>query len=92
MKKFLSLLLISTLSLSFINGCASDKNTTASTTNYENIRAVRTASGGTTVTCHNCRAKFKLSARIQKLVNAGNAEVECPVCHKNYISGKLIKH
>ena len=92
MKKAFSLLLISALSLSILNSCASDKNTQVTPKGFENARTIRTANSGANVTCHNCRAKFKLSARIQKLVRAGSAEVECPVCHRNYLTGKVVKH
>lgn len=90
MKKILSLLLVSTLSLLMLSNCTSEKNTNVTPKGYENTRTVRTVNNSN-VTCHNCRAKFKLSNRIQKLVNSGHAEVRCPECNKNYITGKVVK-
>jgi hypothetical protein len=91
MKKVLSLLLLSALSLFILNSCTSDKSTQVTPKGFENTRSIRTANSSTVI-CHNCRAKFKLSTRIQKLVGTGNAEVECPVCHRNYITGRMVKH
>ena len=91
MKNTLSLLSITILMLSLLNSCTSEKNTEVTPKGYENTRTIRTANSGTNVVCHNCRAKFKLSLRIQKLVNAGQAEVRCPECHKNYLTGKEVK-
>ena len=91
MKKILSIAVVSTLALFSLNSCTSDKSTEITPKGFENTRTVRTADGSN-VTCNNCRAKFKISTRIQKLVNSGNAEVKCPVCHKNYLTGQVIKH
>jgi predicted nucleic acid-binding Zn-ribbon protein len=41
--------------------------------------------GGVEVICHNCQAHFKLSQQIQKMSLDGDAIVDCPVCHKNYL-------
>jgi uncharacterized paraquat-inducible protein A len=91
MKNILSLLLITILTLSMLNSCASKKNTEVATPKgFTNTRTIRTVNSSTVV-CHNCRAKFKLSYRIQKLVHNGNAEVRCPVCHKNYLTGQVVK-
>jgi uncharacterized Zn-finger protein len=94
MKKTLSLLLITILTLSMLSilsSCASQKNIEVATPKgYTNTRTIRT-SNSSNVVCHNCRAKFKLSHRIQKLVHNGNAEVRCPVCHKNYLTGQVVK-
>ncbi len=91
MKNILSTLLLTLLTLSIFNSCASEKNTSVTTPKgFENTRTLRTANSSTVI-CHNCRAKFKLSYRIQKLVSAGQAEVRCPVCHKNYLTGKEVK-
>jgi hypothetical protein len=43
------------------------------------------AVGSVDVVCHNCQAQFKLSQQIQKMSMKGDAIVDCPVCHKNYI-------
>jgi hypothetical protein len=41
--------------------------------------------GRVEVICHNCQAHFKLSQQIQKMSLDGDAIVDCPVCHKNYL-------
>ncbi|MCK4440877.1 MAG: hypothetical protein KAU90_02650 [Sulfurovaceae bacterium] len=37
------------------------------------------------VICQNCRAHFKLKRKWRKLAMKGNAEIDCPVCHHNYL-------
>jgi len=90
MKNILQLLLITLFSLFLFNSCVSKKNHEATPKGFENTRTLRTTNSSTVI-CHNCRAKFKLSYRIQKLVGEGNAEVRCPVCHKNYLTGATVK-
>ena len=41
--------------------------------------------GNVEVVCHNCRARFKLSQQIQKMSMKGDAIINCPVCHKDYL-------
>ncbi|NEW61662.1 hypothetical protein GSY74_10230 [Sulfurovum sp. bin170] len=91
MKNILQLLLTTMLFLSLFNGCASKQNHESTPKGFDSARTIRTTNSSNVV-CHNCRAKFKLSHRIQKLVGEGNAEVACPVCHKNYLTGAVVKH
>ena len=85
MKNILSTLLLTLLTLSIFNSCASEKNTSVTTPKgFENTRTLRTANSSTVI-CHNCRAKFKLSPTIQKMSMKGDAIVDCPVCHKDYL-------
>ena len=92
MKNTFILLLISLLTIAMLNSCANQKSQTVTIPKgYQNTRTVRTANSGSNVTCRNCRAKFKLSDRIQKLVHSGHAEVRCPECHKNYLTGQVVK-
>ena len=41
--------------------------------------------GDVEVVCHNCRAHFKLSQKIQKMSMKGDAIINCPICHKDYL-------
>ena len=41
--------------------------------------------GRVEVICHNCRAQFKLSQQIKKMSMKGDAIIDCPVCHKDYL-------
>jgi len=53
---------------------------------FRRINSQNTSSvGGVEVVCHNCQAHFKLSQQIQKMSMKGDAIVDCPVCHKNYL-------
>ena len=36
------------------------------------------------VICINCRAKFKVTKAMHKVVN-GHEYIECPVCHHDYL-------
>jgi len=37
------------------------------------------------VVCQNCMAHFKLKRKWRKLAMKGNAMIDCPVCHHNYL-------
>jgi serine protease inhibitor len=53
---------------------------------FGTISSLDTSSvGSVEVVCHNCQAHFKLSQQIQKMSMKGDAIVDCPVCHKNYL-------
>jgi len=41
--------------------------------------------GRVEVICHNCRAHFKLSQQIYKMSMKGDAIIDCPVCHQDYL-------
>jgi type IV pilus biogenesis protein CpaD/CtpE len=97
MKNSIVLTLITLLSLLLFTSCASSPKSQSQQVipkNVETNTRIRTTSStnNSDVVCHNCRAKFKLSMRIQKLVHDGNAEVKCPVCHKNYLTGEPVKN
>lgn len=86
------LLTLSLVSISIFSACATDKSQTV-TKNNDQFRASnrhRTTTPRVTVVCRSCQASFKLSPRIQKLSMKGDAHVACPVCHKDYLSGKNI--
>jgi len=37
------------------------------------------------VVCQNCGARFKLKRKWRKLAMKGDAEINCHVCHHNYL-------
>lgn len=41
--------------------------------------------GNVEVVCRNCHAHFKLSQHIQKMSIKGDAIIDCPVCHHDYL-------
>ena len=94
MKMTLIALLITTFSLIMFTACTADKQVDPPVQVEDNSNRFRTINannssddivGSQTVVCHNCRAEFKLSKRIQKMSMKGDAIVPCPVCHHNYL-------
>jgi DNA-directed RNA polymerase subunit RPC12/RpoP len=90
MKTTLIALLFTTLMLITFTGCAAEKSQETPikvegnkfrTLDADNNQPV----GSQTVVCHNCSAQFKLSNKIHKMSMKGNAVVDCPVCHHNYL-------
>jgi len=65
-----------------LGGCAASeegaKETTATAPQFGN-RSLE--SDTVNVVCTNCRAKFKISAKVQKLAMKGKAHIICPQCH-----------
>ena len=95
MKKSLLLTLGIMLSIfSFVGCSSSNKQIVVPSVIPKSVENRRTtdSTNSTNVVCNSCQASFKLSHRIQKLVNQGSAEVKCPVCHKNYLTGATVKH
>ena len=41
--------------------------------------------GNVEVVCRNCHAHFKLSHKIKKMSMKGDAVIDCPVCHHDYL-------
>jgi Zn finger protein HypA/HybF involved in hydrogenase expression len=95
-KKALKVFALATLLLSTFSGCVkkSEATTVTEVTPADNNRfqtintRETTRAGSVEVVCHNCRATFKLSPTIQKMSMKGDAIVDCPVCHQNYLKGK----
>ena len=91
MKKTLVTLIVSTLALIMFTACAAEKKQQQSPVQVEDNNRFRTINanndrvGSQTVVCHNCTAQFKLSQKIQKMSMKGDAIVNCPVCHHNYL-------
>jgi DNA-directed RNA polymerase subunit RPC12/RpoP len=95
MKTTLLALLITTLAFIMFTACASEKQQQSpvqvedSSNRFRTINANNSSNnsrvGSQTVVCHNCRAQFKLSSQIQKMSMKGDAIVDCPVCHHNYL-------
>ena len=84
MKKIRVTLLISLFISSTFLGCNSSKSKSITNNAHQqvnNTRSFPTARGE--VVCHNCRAKFKLAAQMQKQAH-GHSYIECPVCHHDY--------
>jgi DNA-directed RNA polymerase subunit RPC12/RpoP len=94
MKTTLIALLLSILAL-LITACSPEKQQQIPVQVEDNSNRFRTINannnsttnrvGSQTVVCHNCRAEFKLSQQIQKMSMKGDAIVDCPVCHHNYL-------
>jgi len=98
MNKTLETLITATLLITIV-GCTETKTITTAPTQqptpvvsnsdanqFRTINSLDTASvGNVEVVCHNCQAHFKLSQQIQKMSMKGDAIVDCPVCHKNYL-------
>jgi len=99
MNKTLRTLLTATLFLTLTVGCTEKTITTTSATTHtapvENQISTADANrfrvtqpervGSVEVICHNCRAQFKLSQQIYKMSMKGDAIIDCPVCHQNYL-------
>lgn len=95
MKTTLFALLVTTLTLVTFTACTAEKEPTpkVETENSNRFRTINATNnttpansvGGRTVVCHNCTAQFKLSEQIHKMSMKGNAVVDCPVCHHNYL-------
>jgi len=90
MKTTLIALLFTTLTLITFAGCAAEKSEQNPVKVEGNKFRTLTADneqrvGSQTVVCHNCTAKFKLSPKIQKMSMKGDAVVDCPICHHNYL-------
>jgi DNA-directed RNA polymerase subunit RPC12/RpoP len=90
MKTTLIALLFTTLTLITFAGCAAEKSEQNPVKVEENkFRTLTTDNnqrvGSQTVVCHNCSAEFKLSPKIQKMSMKGDAVVDCPICHHNYL-------
>ena len=88
MKTTLIALLLSLLAL-LITACSPEKQQVPvqvenDSNRFRTINANNRV-GSQTVICHNCRAEFKLSQQIQKMSMKGDAIVDCPVCHHNYL-------
>ena len=61
-------------------GCAaSEEGTKEATAPQFGNRSLE--SDTVSVVCTNCRAKFKISAKVQKLAMKGKAHIICPQCH-----------
>lgn len=77
--------------VTFINfiGCASEKAKEnpikVEGNKFRTLNANNRGGSSERVVCHNCSAEFKLSPKIQKMSMKGDAVVECPVCHHNYL-------
>jgi len=89
-KSVLGLTLATILSLSII-GCQKEavpKNV-ASSNQYQNRQFGHVRQNDNNredeVICQNCRAHFKLKRKLRKLAMKGNAIIDCPVCHHNYL-------
>ena len=94
MKTTLIALLVSTFALITFTACAAEKqqqNPVQVEDNSNRFRTINASNstnrqvGSQTVVCHNCTAQFKLSPQIQKMSMKGDAIVDCPVCHHNYL-------
>ena len=88
MKTTLIALFVTTLTLLNFSGCASEKEPTSVEPQEDKFRTINAANnrvGEQTVSCINCTAKFKLSHAIHKMSMKGDAVVDCPVCHKDYL-------
>jgi DNA-directed RNA polymerase subunit RPC12/RpoP len=94
MKTTLFALLLTTLTLITFTACASEKPETPkvevdNSNRFRTINATNTTPtnqvDGRTVVCHNCTAQFKLSNKIHKMSMKGDAVIDCPVCHHNYL-------
>jgi len=97
MNKTIKVLTLATLLIATFNGCTETKTiaTTAPTSqpmpvvSNHNVKQFSTINsqetGDIEVVCHNCQAHFKLSQQIQKMSMKGDAIVDCPVCHKDYL-------
>ena len=98
MKKTLKIIILSALALSIFNGCTTKeaKPNIATTPIPTNVNTFETMSSTEVpsntnrvdVICHNCRADFKLSQRIHGMSMKGDAIVDCPVCHQDYLKGR----
>ncbi len=96
MNKTLRRLITATLFLSTV-GCSNPAKTittapaqqpthVVSTNDANQFRTLNSQrTGSVEVICHNCQAHFKLSQQIHKMSMKGDAIVDCPVCHKNYL-------
>jgi len=89
MKTTLIALLFTTLTLVTFAGCAAEKSeqnpVKVEGNKFRTLDAANQRVGSQTVVCHNCTAKFKLSNKIHKMSMKGDAVVDCPVCHHNYL-------
>ena len=90
MKTTLIALLFTTLTLITFTGCAAEKSgknpVKVEGNKFRTLNANdRTRVSSQNVVCHNCSAQFKLSNRIYKMSMKGDAVVDCPVCHHNYL-------
>jgi len=90
MKSTTPILLLSTLALLMLSACTPEKQQTPikvedNSNRFRTITTTNDRVGSQTVVCHNCRAEFKLSQKIQKMSMKGDAIVPCPVCHHNYL-------
>ncbi|SFV64968.1 hypothetical protein MNB_SV-14-1528 [hydrothermal vent metagenome] len=91
MKRTPIALLVSTLAIITFTACQAEKAKTpvkneGNSNRFRTINAINNDRvGEITVVCHNCRAQFKLSQKMQKMAMKGNAIIECPVCHHNYL-------
>jgi len=89
MKTTLIALLFTTLILITFSGCAAEKSeqnpVKVEGNKFRTLNANNQRTGSQTVVCHNCSAQFKLSPEIQKMSMKGDAVVDCPVCHHNYL-------
>jgi len=98
MNKTLGTVITATLLLILTVGCTGNTITTNATdTTVAPATQISTADanrfrvthpeqvGRVEVVCHNCRAQFKLSQQIKKMSMKGDAIIDCPVCHKDYL-------
>ena len=93
MQKALKVLVLTTLLFSTFNGCTKQVKkevvkevTPADSNRFQTINSRQNRGvGSVDVVCHNCQASFKLSPTIQKMSMKGDAVVDCPVCHKDYL-------
>jgi len=92
MKTTLIALLFTTLTLITFSACAAEKSKAnpakVEGNKFRTLNANNQRVGSQTVVCHNCSAQFKLSPKIQKMSMKGNAVVDCPICHHNYLEKK----
>ena len=89
MKTTLIAILFTTLTLINFAGCAAEKSEQTPVkvegNQFRTLDANNQRVGSQTVVCHNCSAQFKLSQKIQKMSMKGDAVVDCPICHHNYL-------
>ncbi|RUM69023.1 MAG: hypothetical protein DSZ07_05515 [Sulfurovum sp.] len=90
MKATTPTLLLGTLALLMLSACTPEKQQTPvkvkdNSNRFRTITTTNDRVGSQTVVCHNCRAEFKLSQKIQKMSMKGDTVVNCPVCHHNYL-------
>jgi len=88
MKTTLIALFFTTLTLIVFSGCVAEKEQTPVQPKEDKFRTITAENnrvGERTVSCVNCTAKFKLSHAIHKMSLKGDAVVDCPVCHQDYL-------